>query len=69
MVATGAVALGGTLSLDVTTAPNPGDVYTLIEAGSIMGTFAGLPEGTLFNASGRQYRISYQGSKVTITAT
>ena len=69
LVATGVVALGGTLSLDVAAAPNPGDVYTLIQAGSIMGTFAGLPEGTLINASGRQYRISYQGSRVTITAT
>ena len=69
LVATGAVALGGTLSLDVAAAPNPGDVYTLIQASSILGTFAGLPEGTLINASGRQYRISYQGAKVTVTAT
>ncbi len=69
LTATGTVALGGTLFLDVTTVPNQGDVYTLIQAGSILGTFAGLPEGTLFTASGRQYRISYQGSRVTITAT
>ena len=69
LVATGTVALGGTLFLDVTTAPNQGDVYTLIQAGSILGTFAGMPEGTSFMASGRQYRISYQGSRVTITAT
>ena len=69
LVATGVVALGGNLFLDVAAAPNPGDVYTLIQAGSIVGTFAGLPEGTLINASGRQYRISYQGSRVTITAT
>jgi len=69
LIATGTVALGGTLFLDVATAPNSGDVYTLIQAGSILGTFAGLPEGTLFDASGRQYRISYQGSRVTITAT
>ena len=70
LVATGVVALGGNLFLDVREpVPNQGDVYTLIEAGSIMGTFAGLPEGALLNASGRQYRISYQGSRVTITAT
>jgi autotransporter-associated beta strand protein len=69
LMATGTVALGGTLSLDVTTVPNAGDVYTLIQAGSIAGTFAGLPEGTVFTASGRQYRISYQGNRVTITAT
>jgi len=69
LVASGLVALGGKLFLDVAAAPNPGDVYTLIQAGSIFGTFAGLPEGALINASGRQYRISYQGSRVTITAT
>ena len=69
LVATGTVALGGTLSLDVATVPNPGDTYTLIQAGSIAGTFAGMPEGTVFTASGRQYRISYQGNSVTITAT
>jgi autotransporter-associated beta strand protein len=69
LMATGTVALGGTLFLDVTTVPNQGDVYTLIQAGSILGTFAGMPEGMLFMASGRQYRISYQGSRVTITAT
>jgi subtilase-type serine protease len=69
LLSTGTVALGGTLFLDVPTAPSPGDVYTLIQAGSILGTFAGLPEGALFTANGREYRISYQGSKVTITAT
>jgi subtilase-type serine protease len=69
LVATGAVALGGTLSLNVTAVANPGDVYTLIQAGSILGTFAGMPEGTVFMASGQQYRISYQGNQVTLTAT
>jgi subtilase-type serine protease len=69
LISTSTVALGGTLVLDVTTAPSPGAAYTLIQAGSILGTFAGLPEGAVFTASGRQYRISYQGSKVTITAT
>ena len=69
LVATGVVALGGNLFLDVATVPNQGDVYTLIEAGSILVTFAGLPEGALLNASGQQYRISYQGNRVTITAT
>jgi autotransporter-associated beta strand protein len=69
LISTATVALGGTLSLDVATVPNQGDVYTLIQAGSILGTFAGLPEGTSFVASGRHYRISYQFSTVTITAT
>ena len=69
LTATGTVALGGTLFLDVMAAPNPGDVYTLIQAGSIQGTFTGLPEGALFTAGQQQYRISYQSNAVTITAT
>jgi subtilase-type serine protease len=69
LASTGTVALGGTLVLEVATSPNSGDTYTLIQASSILGTFAGLPEGAVFTASGKQYRISYQGSKVTITAT
>jgi autotransporter-associated beta strand protein len=69
LISTGTVALGGALFLDVETVPNQGDVYTLIQAGSILGTFAGLPEGSLFTVSGRHYRISYQFSTVTITAT
>ena len=69
LMATGPVVLGGSLFLDVTAAPNPGEVYTLIQASGIQGTFAGLPEGTVFTAGGRLYRISYQGSRVTITAT
>src|SRR5262249_41838311 len=68
LAASGAVVLGGSLRLDVTAAPNPGDVYTLIQAGSLQGTFSGLPEGALLSAGGRQYRISYQGGKVTVTA-
>jgi autotransporter-associated beta strand protein len=68
LVATGVVALGGNLSLDVAVAPNSGDVFTLIQASSILGTFAGLPEGSSFTASGRLYRISYQGNRVTVTA-
>lgn len=68
LTASGAVALGGSLFVEATAAPNPGDSYTLIQAGSILGTFSGLPEGAAFTASGRQYRISYQGSKVTLTA-
>jgi autotransporter-associated beta strand protein len=69
LIATGAVALGGKLVLDVAAAPNAGDVYTLIQAGTLQGTFTGMPEGSLVAAGGRQYRISYQGSKVTLTAT
>ena len=68
LIATGPVALGGNLSLDVESAPSSGEVYTLIQAGSILGTFSGLPEGSTVLAGGGQYRISYQGNQVTLTA-
>ena len=67
--ATGTVALGGSLLLDVAAAPNAGDVFTLIQAGTVLGNFTGLGEGALVSAGGRQYRISYQGGKVTLTAS
>ena len=51
------------------TQAGPADPEPTIQAGSLAGTFAGLPEGALINASGRQFRISYLGNKVTITAT
>jgi subtilase-type serine protease len=69
LVSSGTVALGGSLLLDVATVPNQGDVFTLIQAGSILGTFSGLPEGASFMVGGRQYRISYRFGTVTITAT
>lgn len=69
LMASGAVVLGGSLVVDVAAAPVRGDVYTLIQAGSISGTFTGLPEGATVSANGRQYRISYQGAKVTLTAS
>lgn len=69
LLSSGTVALGGTLMLDLAAAPNRGDVFTLIEARAIAGTFAGLPEGALLTAGGRQFRISYLGSKVTLTAS
>ena len=69
LVATGPVALGGNLVLDVAAAANAGTVYTLIQATSIQGSFAGMPEGAVVAAGGRSYRISYLGGKVTLTAS
>ena len=52
----------------------PGTPMMLVENAtgfSVSGTFAGLPEGKHFNASGRIFRISYQGGSgndITLTA-
>lgn len=61
---TGSVNLGGSvLSYDFTFAPNAGDAFTLINndgADAVIGTFAGLPQGTTFTNAG-VFRISYTG--------
>jgi subtilase-type serine protease len=65
---TGLTAVGGTLMIDLQGPPAPGSVLTIITSTSpILGTFAGLPEGSTLNASGQQFRISYLGNKVTLT--
>jgi len=70
LVSTGNVALGNSkLMLDVQGTPATGSVLTIISAGSpIIGQFAGLGEGGIIIDGGRQYRISYLGNKVTLTA-
>lgn len=62
----GTVSLNGAvLQLNLNVLGNVTDEYTLIRktsAGSIAGTFAGLPEGTqFFTPSGHQFQISYLG--------
>jgi dienelactone hydrolase len=56
---------GGTLHLrPQATPPALGTSFTLIEndgTDSVNGTFAGLPEGTLFTAGTASYRITYHG--------
>ncbi|NUZ06032.1 S8 family serine peptidase [Piscinibacter koreensis] len=68
LVATGTVALGGNLVVDLATAPTPGQQFTLVQAGTLVGTFSGLPEGASVTSGGRQLRISYTGNRVTLTA-
>jgi autotransporter-associated beta strand protein len=69
LTTTGPVAIGGNLLLDATAAPRSGEVYTLIQASAIQGAFAGLPEGSVVAVAGVPCRISYQGGRVTLTAT
>lgn len=70
----GTVALdGATLSVTVAGALAPGNVQTIVQndgAGSVGGTFAGLPEGATFVAGGTLFRIGYaggDGNDVTLT--
>ena len=73
---TGAVDLGGaTLAMGPGASLPPGSApVTILEkqsAGPITGTFAGLSEGSIFNAGGSIFRISYiggDGNDVTLEA-
>jgi autotransporter-associated beta strand protein len=67
--ATGVVALGATLMIDLEGVPAPGSVLTIVSSGSpILGTFKGLPEGSVLLSGGQTFTISYLNNKVTLTA-
>lgn len=65
---------GATLAVDSSAFdPAAGTSYVILAndaADAIVGTFAGLPEGTIFTANARNYRISYvggTGNDITLT--
>ncbi|WP_199222702.1 IPT/TIG domain-containing protein, partial [Dokdonella fugitiva] len=72
----GAVSIGGAqLAVSVATPPPAGTALRIIDkqgSGAVSGTFAGLPEGTIFNAGGGgAFRINYAGgtgNDVVLTA-
>jgi hypothetical protein len=64
LVVNGTVTLGGTLAATVSYPSVVGDAYRLIDndgTDAVVGTFNGLPEGTVVALSGLPYRISYVG--------
>lgn len=61
---TGTVTLGGTLSLSQITSAVLGQTYILLNndgSDAIVGTFAGLGEGTALSLDGFDFRVSYRG--------
>jgi autotransporter-associated beta strand protein len=45
-----------------------GDTFTILHSNDhITGTFAGLPDGTVFPLNGRLFRINYTGNEVVLT--
>ena len=62
---TGTVSLGGaTLNPTLGFAPTTGQQFTIINndgADAVTGTFAGLPEGTVFSIGTKTFQISYAG--------
>lgn len=66
----GAVNLAGSnlMVVDLGAASLPeGTSFTIVEGGSITGTFAGYPEGTEIAAGPNTYAISYSPTQVTLT--
>lgn len=45
-----------------------GTVFTIIQAGSVAGTFSGLADGATVTAGGQNFRINYTATAVTLTA-
>ena len=74
---TGSVSLGGKISVTQLPGSTPDSGFTctiIANDGSdiVLGTFDGLPEGSLIDGGGMGYRISYaggDGNDVTLTAT
>ena len=72
---TGGVTLGNaTLNVVLGFTPSAGQTFTIIAndlADAVVGTFSGLPEGSIFTAGAGRFRISYvggTGNDVTLTA-
>jgi autotransporter-associated beta strand protein len=71
---TGTVTLGGNLVLSGTRTDTTADTLTIIDndgTDGVSGIFAGLPEGSVVQASGVMYSLSYQGgtgNDVTLTS-
>jgi len=72
---TGGVSLGNaTLNVVLGSAPSAGETFTIIAndlSDAVVGTFSGLPEGSIFIIGASRFRISYvggSGNDVTLTA-
>lgn len=65
---TGTADLGSaTLNVQPSYTPTPGTIFTIIQAGSVVNTFNGLPDGATFTANGIQFRINYTNTQVNLT--
>jgi fibronectin-binding autotransporter adhesin len=69
VVVAGTAVINGT-TLTVTGADLTATTYTLLRAGTLSGTFAGLPDGTLITvSSGLFYRIHYRSNEVILVCS
>jgi autotransporter-associated beta strand protein len=72
LVATGNVSLAGNLNVSLNYAPAVGATFTIIDGtggtGTVTGTFAGVPEGTILGFGAYKLQIHYDTKSVTLTA-
>jgi autotransporter-associated beta strand protein len=61
------LAIGGTLSVASLVNGSVGQVFTILSASAISGTFTGLAEGAIIPVSGRSVRLNYLPTSVTLT--
>jgi hypothetical protein len=67
---TGDVNLNGLdLTLSGGFTSSSGDVFTIVSAPSVSGTFNGLPENAIVPLNGRSLRVNYTATTVTLTDT
>lgn len=62
-----AVVCAGNLNFGSVGNSSVGHVYTIINAGSVSGTFNGLANGNMVTAQGRTLQIAYTATQVTLT--
>ena len=68
--ATGTVNLAGaTLNLLGSFTPVSGNVFTIVSAASVTGTFKDLPQNARISFNGRSLKVSYTPTTVTLTDT
>ena len=58
---------GATLNLSGSYTPASGEAFTIVEATTLTGTFAGLPAGATITLNGRVMAIIYSATSVTLT--
>ena len=58
---------GLTLNLSGTLTPSVGNVFTIVSATSLTGTFTGLPAGSLVTLNGQSLQVAYTATSVTLT--
>jgi len=64
----GIATLGNaTLNIVPSYTPNAGQVFTILTASSVVGTYNGLPDNSLITVSGLKFRINYTATNVTLT--